>query len=123
MRLDMSILDQQYQKWAEEDESLSGVLNNKLTRQNNADLRLKMGQWKIRKNERKIVKKRNFDNGKSLREWFQLRLQDFSHDKQGINDCIQTFNEFSEDSIYTAKNNLVINDYIVQLPDASHHTV
>jgi hypothetical protein len=30
MRLDLSIVDGLYAKWADEDQSLSGVLNNKL---------------------------------------------------------------------------------------------
>lgn len=32
MRLDLAIMDAEYKKWAVEDQSLSGVLNNKLTK-------------------------------------------------------------------------------------------
>jgi len=53
MILDFTILDQIYEKWAQEDDSLSGVLNVKITKSKNADFRLKMDSWKNRKNERK----------------------------------------------------------------------
>ena len=51
--LDTGILDQMYEKWAQEDDSLSGVLNVKLTKAKNADFRLKMDAWKNRATERK----------------------------------------------------------------------
>jgi hypothetical protein len=70
MRLDFSGLDAQYHKWAEEDDSLSGVLNAKITKHKNQELREKIKAWKARKNERKVVKKRTFDHGKLLREFF-----------------------------------------------------
>jgi hypothetical protein len=65
--LDLVIVQQQYDKFASEDDSLSGVLNVKLTKLKNADFRLKLESWKNRKGERKNVKKKKFEHGKSLR--------------------------------------------------------
>lgn len=64
MRLNLSMIDAQYQKWADEDDSLSGVLNVKVTKQKNTDLRLKIEAWGKRNHERKTTKKRNYDHGK-----------------------------------------------------------
>jgi len=56
MRLDLAIIDAEYKKWAVEDQSLSGVLNNKLTKQKNTEFRMKLDSWKARKMERKALK-------------------------------------------------------------------
>jgi len=53
IRLDIGILDTAYEKWAKEDDSLSGVMNSKLTKVKNADMRLKIDAWKNRAGERK----------------------------------------------------------------------
>ena len=67
LRLDLTILDQTFEKFASEDDSLSGVLNTKLTKQKNVDFRLKLDAWKSRETERKMAKKRAFEHGKGLR--------------------------------------------------------
>jgi hypothetical protein len=54
--LDLAIIDAEYKKWAVEDSSLSGVLNNKLTKSKNTDFRMKLDAWKARKMERKALK-------------------------------------------------------------------
>ena len=61
MRLDLSALDAAYEKFAKEDDSMSGVPNAKLTKQWNADFRLKLEAWKNRASERKSTKKRAFE--------------------------------------------------------------
>lgn len=53
IRLDVGLLDSAYIKWAKEDDSLSGVMNSKLTKVKNADMRLKLDSWKSRASERK----------------------------------------------------------------------
>lgn len=57
IKLDVGILDTAYEKWAKEDDSLSGVMNAKLTKVKNADIRLKLDAWKNRVTERKKQKK------------------------------------------------------------------
>ena len=72
-------LDSLYVKWNEEDQSLAGILTNKQTKQKNFDFRLKLESWKqnSRKMERKAMKKRNFEQGKVLRDFFQSELENF----------------------------------------------
>ena len=41
-------LDALYVKWNEEDQSLAGILTNKLTKQKNMDFRQKLDAWKSR---------------------------------------------------------------------------
>lgn len=45
---ELKLLDEMFAKWYKEDDSLSGVLNVKLTKAKNVDLRLKMDAWKAR---------------------------------------------------------------------------
>lgn len=59
MRIDIQILDNLYQKWIEEDQTLNGVLNSKITKQLNMDFRFKIESWKRRKQERKVAKANN----------------------------------------------------------------
>ena len=70
LRLDLNILDSQFRKWLDEDDALSGVTNVKITKAKNADLRLKMTAWNNRKPEFKNAKKKVFEHGKKLREYF-----------------------------------------------------
>ena len=39
LKLNMAIVDSAYVKWNDEDDSLSGILSNKMTKQVNLDLR------------------------------------------------------------------------------------
>jgi hypothetical protein len=79
------------------------VLDVKITKQKNADLRLKLQAWKNRVNERKITKKRNFDHGKLLREFFSKAVENFNLEKEKVRDCITRFHGFSEEMVQLAK--------------------
>lgn len=68
IRLDLTILDNMFDKWMAEDDSLSNDLNPKFIKQMNVDLRLKIESWVNRKAERKNIKKRWFEHGKALRK-------------------------------------------------------
>jgi hypothetical protein len=48
-------LDNNFDKWFKEEESLSGVLNMKVIKQKNIDFRLKSDAWKKRLDERKRI--------------------------------------------------------------------
>jgi hypothetical protein len=109
-------LDNQFQKWAEDDDSLSGVLNVKITKQSNIDLRLKMQAWKNRVGERKVIKKRNFDHGKLLREFFIKSIDNFNLEKERVRDCITKYNGFSEEMVQLAKQNKLVNNFLSDLP-------
>lgn len=61
IRIDLTLIDQQFDKWIREEETLSGVLNIKLTKQRNQDLRQKLDAWRRRINERSRIKKRTLD--------------------------------------------------------------
>ena len=60
-KLDLTLIDAQFDKWVREEETLSGVLNVKLTKTKNTDLKLKFEAWKKRSAERVRIKKRTFD--------------------------------------------------------------
>jgi hypothetical protein len=117
MAIDLSILDAQYQKWADEDDSLSGVLNAKITKQKNADLKLKFDSWKSRAAERKTTKKRNFEHGKALREFFSKSLESFNLDKERVIECLNKYNTFTEDMKKMARENKLVNNFLCDLPN------
>jgi len=48
VRIELSNVDAAFDKWLREEETLSGVLNPKLTKSKNADLRIKLDAWKKR---------------------------------------------------------------------------
>jgi predicted CopG family antitoxin len=98
IRLDLSIVDNIYDKWAQEDDSLSGVLNTKLTKQKNADFRLKLDAWKNRETERKKLKKTWFEHGKGLRKCYEESKRLFNMDKNLLLECIDKYNVFCDDN-------------------------
>lgn len=53
IRLDLSVLDKIFDKWYTEEENLSGVLNMKVIKQRNNDLRLKIDAWKKKVDDRR----------------------------------------------------------------------
>jgi hypothetical protein len=55
LKIDISILDTNFDKWFKEEDSLSGVLNMKVIKQKNVDFRLKIDAWKKRAEERKKI--------------------------------------------------------------------
>jgi len=111
-----STLDGIYVKWAEDDGVLSGVLNVKITKQSNIDLRLKLDAWKKKISERKITKKRNFDHGKGLREFFSKAIDNFNLEKERVRDCITKYHGFSEEMVQLAKQNKLVNNFLSELP-------
>ena len=119
LSLDLGILDAIYFKWAQEDD-MSGVLNVKLTKAKNADFRLKMDQWKARKNERKQGKKRMFENGKALRAEFEKSKTLFNMDRELILKCLDEFYDFDEKAEMLRKDNKTINNFLGELPETSH---
>lgn len=56
-KVPLAELDIQFDKWYKEDQVLSGVLNNRVTKQKNLDLKAKINSWKQRDHERKRTKK------------------------------------------------------------------
>jgi len=60
-RVELVQVDMAFDKWIREEETLSGVLNPKLTKSKNTDLKMKFEAWKRRAAERERIKKRTFD--------------------------------------------------------------
>lgn len=58
---------------------MSGVLNIKLTKTKNNDLKMKFEAWKKRSAERVRIKKRTFDQEKAIRDAFSKYLQNFEN--------------------------------------------
>ena len=98
-------------------------MNVKITKQKNADLRLKIEAWKNRKGERKTVNKRNFDHGKALREYFNKMIDNFNLDKERVLDCLNHYNTFNDDKNKLVRDNKLINNLISEIPGGSQHTV
>jgi len=69
MRLDLTIVDQMFKKWKDEESSLSEILNTKLTKVRNAEWRNKLESWKARKSERASIKKRFLEQETGLKEF------------------------------------------------------
>lgn len=84
------------------------------------DFRLKLEAWKSRQRliERKATKKRNFEQGKALRDFFYSELENFKQNKDKVEDCITLYNSFSEDMNKVRKDNKVVNDFLSRLPDS-----
>ena len=61
VRIELALVDDLFDKWIREEETLSGVLNLNLTKSKNLDLKLKLEAWKKRSSERERIKKRTFD--------------------------------------------------------------
>jgi hypothetical protein len=120
VKLDLTIVDGLYDKWAAEDDSLSGVLNVKLTKQKNADFRLKLDSWKNRKTERKNLKKRWFEQGKGIRKSFEESKSLFNMDKNLLLDCIDKYNIFCDDNAKLVKETKIINNFLCELPEGSY---
>ncbi len=58
LRMDLTTIDAMFDKWYREEEALSTVLNMKVIKQKNIDLRQKIEAWKRRLDERKRLQKR-----------------------------------------------------------------
>lgn len=90
--MDLVVVDNMFEKWSKEEESLSGVMNMKIVKQKNNDIRIKLEGWKKRYDERKRLKKRSFDHGKKLREIFDKFSNDFNIEKEKVLECIVDYN-------------------------------
>lgn len=119
LKFDLTALDERYSKWAQEDDSLSGVLNVKLTKQKNQEFRDKLKAWRARKQERKIQKKRRFEQMVQLREAFeqQRALYQTGSNQGKIAAVIDEFNQFDDAYKTLCKECKVINDFLAELPD------
>ena len=58
MTLDLSIVDQMFKKWKDEESSLHETLNTRLTKTRNTEWRNKIDSLKARKSEQASMKKR-----------------------------------------------------------------
>lgn len=57
IKIPLSEIDLQFDKWYKEDQVLSGVLNVRVTKQKNVDFKLKLKTWSLRDKDRKRIKK------------------------------------------------------------------
>jgi hypothetical protein len=120
LRLDLAILDSAFDKWYREEESLSGVLNMKVIKQRNAELKGKLDAWRKRGEERRRVQRRVFEHGRKVRAAFEKLQDDFNIEKDKVLSCIIDYNQFVESKNRAEKEQKTINDFLCQLPDSSH---
>jgi hypothetical protein len=66
----LTSLDEEYVKFKSNDDSISDLVNPKITKLRNTDLRLKLDAWKNMAVIRKNMKKRSYEHGKALRAAF-----------------------------------------------------
>lgn len=98
---------------------MSGVLNVKVIKQKNVDLRLKLDTWRKRMEERKRLKKRTYEHGKKLREVFIKFSHDFTIEKDKVLDCIIHYNQYCEDKTSFEIQEKVVNDFLCMLPESA----
>lgn len=79
IRIELALIDSQFDKWIREEETLSGVLNIKLTKTKNTDLKMKFEAWVKRSAERVRIMKRTFDQDKAIRDAFSKYLINFEN--------------------------------------------
>lgn len=66
---------------------LSGVLNSRVTKQKNLDLKAKINSWKQRDQERKRKKKDTMDKGAQIRASFEKFLHIFESEREPVTSC------------------------------------
>ena len=95
---------------------MSGVLNAKVTKENNKNFFSKCQAWAKRAKERKLIKKRTFEQGKKILSEFDSMLVEFSQDREVIQNCLTDYHNLVDDLRTTRKIEKVCNDYLAQLP-------
>jgi len=115
-KLDLAMMDIDFFQWFQKEESLSGVLNIKVIKAKNADLRMKLEVWKKREEERRRVKRRAFEHGKKLREVFEKSSNDINIEKEKVKDCIVHYNQFVEDNNRLEKEEKIVIGFLCLIP-------
>mmetsp|Transcript_27687 Transcript_27687/g.20793 ORF Transcript_27687/g.20793 Transcript_27687/m.20793 type:complete len:175 (+) Transcript_27687:119-643(+) len=91
-RLDLALMDLDFLQWFSKEESLNGVLNMKVIKGKNADLKLKLEAWKRRNEERKRLRRRTFEQGKKLRAVFEKSCSEINIEKEKVKECVVHYN-------------------------------
>jgi hypothetical protein len=115
--LDLTTVDALFDKWYREEEALSTVLNMKVIKQKNVDLRSKLEAWKRRLEERKRLQKRAATQYQKLKTAMERHQEDFNMEKERVIACVLSFIQFYEDKEQVEKDEKIINDFLCQLPD------
>lgn len=118
-KMDISLLDPQFDKWMMDNEALNGVLNQRVTKQKNVEFRQRCEAWKKRVSERKRIKKRTLEQGRKIREDFEIFLKDIETDSHAIRACQSDFHNLVEDLQTTRKDEKIHNDFLAQVTDLS----
>ena len=103
LRIELANINALFDKWIREEETLSGVLNPKLTKSKNIDVRMKLEAWKKRQAERKRIKKRSFEQDRAIRDAFSKYLVQFENNQETIIECQIAFHNLVEDLAKTRK--------------------
>ena len=117
LKLDLAIVDNMYEKWLKEEESLSGTLNMKVIKQKNVDFRLKIDSWRKYNEERKRLLKRSFEHNRKLRESFDKFKNDFNIEKDKVIECILNYDKLCEEREKFLKEEKIVNNFLAQLPE------
>ena len=101
-----------FDKWYREEEALSTVLNMKVIKQKNIDLRQKLEAWKRRLEERKRLQKRAATQYQKLKTSMERHQEDFNMEKERVIACVLSFLQFYEDKEQVEKEEKIINDFL-----------
>ena len=117
----MTILDEEYVKFKSQDDNVADLINPKITKLRNTDLRLKLDAWKNMSAVRKNMKKRQNEHGTQIRQAFDNALSLYvGSDITKINKCLVDYNGFCDDKKNQSKDQKTINNFLCNLPEGSH---
>jgi hypothetical protein len=117
LRLDLRTVDSMLEKWYREEETLSGVLNMKLIKQRNQELRSKIEAWKKRADERKRHQRRAAEQARKLKAQFAKMQDDFNIEKERVIACVIDYTQFLEEKEDIEREEKTINDFLACLPE------
>ena len=113
--VDLPKLDAQFQKWVDQENNLSGLMNPKLSKIQVSDLQLKIKGWAEYKAKLKNGKIKNKIYSKKINEQFLESIENFYRDQDKITECQQKYLEFQDESNATISRVNVLNSFLSNL--------
>ena len=96
-KLDITVLENLFEKWFREEDSLQAFLNPKVAKQRFADFKTKVGVWKAREKQRARVKKAYKTHTQKLRQTLIEKSKRFTIDNELVHQCQNAFDNLQED--------------------------
>lgn len=116
-RLDITVLENNFEKWFREEDSLQAFLNPKVAKQRFQDFKTKVEVWKSREKQRARVKKSYKKHTQKLRSTLIEKAKRFTIDNELVHQCMTIFDGLQEDLSKLSKEEKILNDFLVQVPE------